>query len=54
MPDEIARTYRVTRQGVSLGDEGYRVRNCLASYIHLHFGSNRQIPRNFINACRNG
>ena len=53
MPDQIARNYRVTRQGVCLGDEGYRLRNCLASYIHLHFGSNRQFPRSFIAACRN-
>ncbi len=52
MPADIRRDYTVTRQGVTLGSEGYRVRNCLASYIHLHFGSNRRFPRNFINACR--
>ena len=40
MSDDIDRCYRVTRQGLDLGTEGYRIRNCLASYIHLHFGSN--------------
>ena len=32
--------------------EGYRYRNCLASYIHLHFGSNPAFARNFVAACR--
>ncbi|MEI6704399.1 MAG: cobyrinic acid a,c-diamide synthase, partial [Deltaproteobacteria bacterium] len=52
MPDEIERCYRVSRQGVELGLEGYRVRNCLASYIHLHFGSNREIAPAFVELCR--
>ncbi|MBI5483529.1 MAG: cobyrinate a,c-diamide synthase [Deltaproteobacteria bacterium] len=52
MPDEIERCYRVSRQGDSLGLEGYRVRNCLASYIHLHFGSNPEIAPAFVASCR--
>jgi len=53
MPEEVERCYRVSRQGVTLGAEGYRIRNCLGSYIHLHFGSNRKIAAAFVMACRN-
>jgi cobyrinic acid a,c-diamide synthase len=52
MPDGIERCYRVSRQGAELGMEGYRIRNCLASYIHLHFGSNREIASAFVDSCR--
>lgn len=52
MPDEIKRCYRVSRQGVTLGMEGFRIRNCLASYIHVHFGSNPDIAWAFVAACR--
>jgi cobyrinic acid a,c-diamide synthase len=52
MPGEVARCYQVSRQGTILGVEGYRVRNCLASYIHLHFGSNQGIAPAFVAACR--
>jgi cobyrinic acid a,c-diamide synthase len=52
MPDEVERSYRVSRQGADLGAEGFRIRNCLASYIHLHFGSNREIAGTFVAACR--
>ena len=52
LPDSIARHYRVTRQGRELAREGYGYRNCLASYIHLHFGSNPVIAGNFVTACR--
>jgi len=51
MPDSIKRSYTVSRQGVSLDTEGYRVQNCLASYLHLHFGSNPQIAPAFVEAC---
>jgi len=53
MPPEVARLYRVRRAGVDLGMEGYRNRNCLASYIHLHFGSNPGMAEAFVNHCRN-
>jgi len=52
MPNVIACCYRVTRQGKELGVEGYRYRNCLASYIHLHFGSNPEIAPALVAACR--
>jgi len=52
MPEDVERCYQVSRQGVTLGIEGFRVKNCLASYIHLHFGSNPEIARTFAAACR--
>jgi cobyrinic acid a,c-diamide synthase len=52
MPEEIERCYQVSRQGDILGLEGFRIRNCLASYIHLHFGSNPGIAGTFVSACR--
>lgn len=52
MPEEVERCYRLSRQGVTLGAEGFRIRNCLASYIHLHFGSNPDIAKAFVFACR--
>ncbi|MBI3378650.1 MAG: cobyrinate a,c-diamide synthase [Nitrospirae bacterium] len=35
--------------GHNLPDEGYRFKNTLASYIHIHFGSDSEIARNFLN-----
>jgi len=52
MPDTVERCYEVSRQGVVLGAEGFRSHNCLASYIHLHFGSNPAIAESFVAACR--
>ena len=51
MPLQIEQCYRVTRLGQELGSEGYRFRNCLASYIHLHFGSHAGIAPTFVAAC---
>ncbi len=51
MPVHIQRCYHVTRQGQELGREGYCFRNCLASYIHLHFGSHAGIAPAFVAAC---
>lgn len=34
--------------GKDMQDEGYTFKNTLASYIHVHFGSNLNIARNFI------
>ena len=52
MPAEVERLYRVRRGQVDLGVEGYRYKNCLASYIHLHFGSNPAIAESFVESCR--
>lgn len=35
-----------------LEDEGFLYKNTLASYIHLHFGSNPKTAKNFINIIR--
>src|SRR6185369_15853805 len=51
MPQHLERCYRVTRQGQELGGEGYCYRNCLASYIHLHFGGQAGIAAAFVDAC---
>ena len=51
LPASVARIYRVSRRGEVLGSEGYQVRNCLASYIHLHFGSNPAVAPAFVSAC---
>ncbi|MGJ4788295.1 cobyrinate a,c-diamide synthase [Leptospira koniambonensis] len=32
--------------------EGYTVSNVLASYVHAHWASNPEIPKNFIASCR--
>ena len=38
--------------GQNIKDEGYRFKNTLASYIHVHFGSNPDIAGNFIDFIR--
>lgn len=53
MPPNVERVYRVSRKGELLGLEGFRFRNCLASYIHLHFGSSPDLAGNFVQHCRN-
>jgi len=52
MPDTIERLYRVRKNGLELGFEGFRYRNCLASYIHLHFGSCPEMASAFAERCR--
>jgi cobyrinic acid a,c-diamide synthase len=51
MPDKVERLYRVRKNGTDLGREGYRHRNCLASYIHLHFGSCPMLAESFVDSC---
>jgi len=38
--------------GNVLKDEGYRIKNVLGSYIHIHFGSNRAIANNFVQCIK--
>jgi cobyrinic acid a,c-diamide synthase len=52
MPGDVERVYRVSKKGHPLGLEGYRYRNCLASYIHLHFGGSPEIADNLVNHCK--
>ena len=51
MPLQVKRCYRVTRHGEKLGLEGYRLHKCLASYIHLHFGSDPRFASAFVDSC---
>ncbi|GAW68567.1 cobyrinic acid a,c-diamide synthase [Geoanaerobacter pelophilus] len=52
MPPDVERLYRVTRKGMELAPEGYRYKNCLASYIHLHFGSSPDLAPHFVGEAR--
>ena len=47
MPETIRRAYRQP-------EEGYRVRNVLASYIHLHFLSCQTLAEKFVASCLQG
>jgi len=45
----MIRTYSVKdADGRGIEDEGYRVKNTFGSYIHIHFGSNKNLAENFI------
>jgi cobyrinic acid a,c-diamide synthase len=41
--------YRVAERGGA--PEGFADRNVLASYVHLHFGTDRRIPERLVAAC---
>ena len=50
--DQLCPCYRLGRRdGEDLGGEGYRYKNVLGSYVHLHFASNPQLAENFVNYC---
>ncbi|MGA7828478.1 MAG: cobyrinate a,c-diamide synthase [Geobacteraceae bacterium] len=51
MPQEVERLYQVRKNGEVIGAEGYRYRNCLASYLHLHFGSCPEMASAFVQNC---
>jgi cobyrinic acid a,c-diamide synthase len=52
MPEAVERSYRLSRKGgADLGCEGFRYKNVLASYVHLHFGSNPRLAVNFVSFC---
>jgi cobyrinic acid a,c-diamide synthase len=49
----VASAYAVTpRSDAAPAIEGYRIRQTLGSYIHLHFGSNPDMARHFVASCR--
>ena len=52
-PEEIRSTaYQLTpRKGVASTSEGHVDGNLLASYVHLHFGSNTNLAGNFVARC---
>lgn len=46
------KVYKVSpRSGESQTEEGFQVNNTLASYIHLHFGSQPNAAKSFVEAC---
>jgi cobyrinic acid a,c-diamide synthase len=51
VPSSIARVYRLRRRGGEEHAEGYRIGNALLSYVHLHFASNPEFARHFVEAC---
>lgn len=52
-PADLPRLYQLTaRRGGKSRREGYIVNQVLASYVHLHFGSNPELARHFVGRCR--
>jgi cobyrinic acid a,c-diamide synthase len=52
-PPGLDRLYRITnRQGGEPTAEGYGSKNVLASYVHLHFGSNPEVARHLVEYCQ--
>jgi cobyrinic acid a,c-diamide synthase len=50
---DLPRLYRITaRQGLEAAPEGYCLNNILASYVHLHFGSNPEVARQLVKHCK--
>jgi cobyrinic acid a,c-diamide synthase len=50
---DLPRIYRIAaRQGKEAPPEGYCLNNILASYVHLHFGSNPEVARHLVASCR--
>ena len=53
MPDHIARIYAVNSSVNGIDSrEGYRYKNVLGGYLHLHFGFNPRMAGEFVRACR--
>jgi cobyrinic acid a,c-diamide synthase len=52
-PPDLQRLYRLTpRRGGEPVFEGYGTGRVLASYVHLHFGSNPEVARHLVDRCR--
>jgi cobyrinic acid a,c-diamide synthase len=50
---DIATAYSLQYLGAgNIEQEGYSVGNVLASYIHIHFRTNRQLPEHLIRTAR--
>jgi cobyrinic acid a,c-diamide synthase len=46
---DVPAAYRVIDQDGR--HEGFRIKSVLASYVHLHLGSKRNLARNIVNFC---
>ena len=52
-PEPLTDVYRVTtRTGLETPVPGYRIANCLGSYVHLHLGSNYHAADRWVSVCR--
>jgi cobyrinic acid a,c-diamide synthase len=52
-PEGLLKRYQLTpRRGGNPAPEGYSSGQVLASYVHLHFGSNPEVARHFVDCCR--
>jgi len=52
VPDGVERTWSIRRPGGGTRAEGYRIGSMLATYVHLHWGSNPAFAASFVEACR--
>ena len=51
--NDIPDVYNVTsRAGQDLTLKGYQVNNTLGSYLHVHFGSNPECAKHFVDTCK--
>jgi len=50
IPDETEEVFEVERRG-EITREGFAYRNVLATYLHLHFGTNPAWAKSFVKAC---
>jgi len=51
VPDSVPRVYHLRQRRGGERAEGYLVGGALMSYIHLHFASNPDLARNFVEKC---
>jgi cobyrinic acid a,c-diamide synthase len=54
MPQSSERVFSLRKNRSSaVQREGFTYKNVLASYVHLHFGSNSTLAQRFVASCRN-